>query len=155
MDIKLSISILISSAYFLTLLIFKILNTGELIRSLSEAGIYSLVIFAIIYTLILYINFSLEGLKKQETKNTLEHIKRLEAKYREQERVELDKKFKALQEKETEKENKVMDNLDLKKFEFDNKEEKEQSPQDIEKLKQDSGTQFDPNYIKKYDIPQI
>ena len=157
MDIKLSISILISSAYFLTLFAFKTLKSGDILKVLFASGLHSLIVFILIYILILYIDFSLEGLKKQDTKNTLDSIRRLEEKYREKEKEELDKKFKRLQEMESEKgrEKSNMSDLDTMINNTNQDEFKEQNAQDIEKLKQDAGTQFDTNFIKKYDIPEI
>ena len=142
MDFKLSISILVSSAYFLALLIVNILKTGNILSTLLMAMKYAVILFFGVYLLLLYIYYAFENLRKKESQDALEHIKRIENEFKRKQRDELDNRLKELREQEN-------NNFDEDDYEapFINNLPKHEE-EEIKKLKRDSGTQFDTSFIK-------
>lgn len=152
MDIKFSISVLTSAAYFFTLMIFKTLHSKNINKILLEAGGASLIVFILVYTFILYVFSALESTKRQDARKSLEYIKKLEQMEREQKTSNLDEKMKQLQNNESKEDEDMIDVVE----EMKNTEEyKKQDSKEIEQMKKEAGTQFNAKYIQENDLPII
>lgn len=154
LDLKLSISILVSSAYFLTLFLFKLLKTSDILGTLVNSAMYSFIIFIIVYALAIYISIVFENLKKKEANDAIAKIKQLEEEQMAKRTEALKNKYseidKAILEKEKARVSNIYSEEDDEENETLNTTNTAKSnttdKQDIEKLKKESGTQFDPSF---------
>ena len=158
MDLKLSISILISSAYFLTLLIFNLLKTNNILSTLTSSVTYASIIFVMVYMLLLYLDYAFERQKKKDSQDALEQIKRIEEEFKQKQRDSLDKRLKEIQEEESKQNQEELnwrDDTVFNKQVLKEAEDIKEDADELQKLKRESGTQFDSSFIRDYDIPQI
>lgn len=146
MNLKLSISILISSAYFLTLFIVKVIKTNDILGTIFSASIYSSLLFLAIYILFQYIEYSFENLKKKESQDALAQIAKIEKEFKMKQKQDLDNRLKELIEKD--EANSLYNNKD-DDYEYKGYEDDEYEEDEIKKLKRDSGTQFDSRFIEQ------
>ena len=146
MNLKLSISILISSAYFLTLFIVKVIKTNDILGTIFSASIYSSLLFLAIYILFQYIEYSFENLKKKESQDALAQIAKIEKELKMKQKQDLDNRLKELIEKD--EANSLYNNED-DDYEYKGYEDDEYEEDEIKKLKRDSGTQFDSRFIEQ------
>lgn len=146
MNLKLSISILISSAYFLTLFIVKVIKTNDILGTIFSASIYSSLLFLAIYILFQYIEYSFENLKKKESQDALAQIAKIEKEFKMKQKQDLDNRLKELIEKD--EANSLYNNED-DDYEYKGYEDDEYEEDEIKKLKRDSGTQFDSRFIEQ------
>lgn len=149
MNFKLSISFLISSAYFLTLFIVKVVKTQDILGTILLASTYSILLFLAIYILLQYIEYSFEDLKKKEAQDALEQIAKIEKEFKMKQKRDLDNRLKEIMEKD--KMNSIYEEYEDKEYEdveYED-EEYEDKKDELKKLKRDSGTQFDSRFIEQ------
>lgn len=145
MDLKLSISILVSAAYFLTLFLFNLSNfQNNIIKLLVESLSYSALVFVAIYSIILYVSNLFKKIKDKEAQEALEHIRQIEE---DVQRI----RDEAIQKRVKELEDEHLKRRDIEKKHYDIEPENEKNATDpteknIKQLKKESGTQFDENF---------
>ena len=154
MDLKLSISILVSSAYFLTLFLFKLFKSPDILGNLTHSATYAFGVFILIYALITYISIAFDNSKRKEANDAIERIRKLEEEH-------LAKKAEAIKNKFSEIDKAILDKEKLaNSYKGEDKEDEDidkssevkdvkntfTEEQDIEELKKQSGTQFDSNF---------
>lgn len=151
MDINLSISILVSAAYFLTLFIFKLFKSPDILGNLTHSAMYSFVIFLLVYGLATYISIAFNVLKRKETNDAIDKIRKLEEERNARKAEAIKNKISAIdkaildKEKSTnlyeDEEDENEDTLEINEDTHISNDE-----QDIDELKKQSGTQFDSNF---------
>lgn len=164
MDLKLSISTLIASAYFLTLFLFKLFKSHDILSILIESSVCAFGVFVILYALLTYIYVSFDRLKRKEANDAIARIRKLEEEQLAKKNAEIKDKLseidKAVLEKERQKkeqeegtyneddeENEDNNSSNSEKaIKFQSNEPQESSEQDIEQLKREAGTQFDSSF---------
>lgn len=146
MNFKLSISFLISSAYFLTLFIVKVVKTQDILGTILSASTYSILLFLAIYILLQYIEYSFEDLKKKEAQDALEQIAKIEKEFKMKQKQDLDNRLKEIMEKD--KRNSIYEEYEYEDEEYED-EKYEDEKDELKKLKRDSGTQFDSRFIEQ------
>lgn len=142
MNFKLSISILISSAYFLTLFIVKVIKTSDILGTLFTASTYSAGLFLAIYILLLYTEYSFENLKKKESQDALAQIAKIEEEFKLKQKQELDNRLKEIMEEDEAKNS-------YSYYDESDEEDEINEKEELKKLKRDSGTQFDSRFIEQ------
>lgn len=165
MDLKLSISTLISSAYFLTLFLFKLFKSHDLLSILIESAVCSFGVFVILYALLTYIYVSFDNLKRKEANDAIARIRKLEEEQLAKKNAEIKDKLSEIDKAVLEKERQKKD-IEESAYDEDEDEEsednnssnsekairfqsnvpQESSEQDIEQLKREAGTQFDSSF---------
>lgn len=152
MNLKLSITTLISSAYFLTLFIYNMMKKPDILRNLGQSIVYSFILFIFLYTLIVYIEFAFKDLRKKESRDAINKIRELELE-------NLASKQKNIQNKIAEIDKEILDkekeNFNQKLLDFNSMEDlndtqkydiKDNKDDEISEMKKATGTQFDSDF---------
>lgn len=151
MNLKLSITTLISSTYFLILFIYNMLKDPDILRNLGHSIVYSLILFTFLYTLIIYIEFALKDLKKKESRDAINKIKELELETLANRKKDIQNRIEEIDKEILDKEK---ENFNQKLSDFNSNDESNDESNDTEDTKDDeisemkkaTGTQFDSDF---------
>lgn len=152
MNLKLSITTLISSAYFLTLFIYNMMKKPDILRNLGQSIVYSFILFIFLYTLIVYIEFAFKDLRKKESRDAINKIRELELENLASKQKNIQNKIAAIDKEILDKEK---ENFNQKLSDFNSMEDlndtqksdiKDNKDDEISEMKKATGTQFDSDF---------
>ncbi len=139
MNLKASISILISAAYFLTLFIFNMLKNPNILHNIKQSTIYSIILFVFLYTLLYYIEFAINESKKKESQKALQKIKDLELENYKIRKEKIDMRLSEIDKEILSRDKENVESISQST-------ERNKTEEQVIQMKKDSGTQFDSNF---------